>query len=111
LRNYEALLRKFGTDYDKVSESYPRKTQIEEFFAPNEIQLMQFPNFQAFDFSGLAGRLRSSSYAPKEGHANYAPMTAALRELFDAHQKDGTVRMEYITQVYVGQLERTRDSA
>src|SRR5216684_3884034 len=32
LRDYEALLRRFSTDYAKVSESYPRKGQIRDFF-------------------------------------------------------------------------------
>jgi hypothetical protein len=35
---------------------------------------------------------------------NFAPMIAALRELFDANQESGKVRMEYTTQVYLGQL-------
>ena len=54
LRGYEGLLRKFGTDYDKVSESYPSQAQIENFFVPNEVRHLQFPNVQSFDFDGLA---------------------------------------------------------
>ena len=70
----------------------------------------ELPNFQEFDFDGLAGRLRSSSYAPKEGQANYAAMMAALREQFDSTQKLGRVRMDYTTQIYFGQLDAVRGS-
>ena len=70
----------------------------------------ELPNFQEFDFDGLAGRLRSSSYAPQEDQANYAPMMAALREQFDRSQKLGRVRMDYATQIYFGQLDAMRNS-
>jgi SAM-dependent methyltransferase len=70
----------------------------------------ELPNFQEFDFGGLAGRLRSSSYAPKEGDENFAPMMAALHELFDASQKSGCVRMDYTTQIYFGRLDAMRNS-
>jgi hypothetical protein len=62
------------------------------------------PNTQILDWDALAGRLRSSSYAPQEGHANYAPMMAALKELFYASEENGRVRMEYSTHVYFGRL-------
>ena len=74
------------------------------------VRRFELPNFQEFDFEGLTGRLRSSSYAPKEGHANYAPMMAVLRELFDGNQKFGRVRMEYTTQIYFGRMDELRNS-
>jgi hypothetical protein len=64
------------------------------------------PNAQILDWDGLAGRLRSSSYAPQEGQPNYAPIMAALGELFRANQVDGRVKMEYATHVYYGRLAK-----
>ena len=110
LRGYEALLRSFGEDYAQVSESYPRLAQIQAFF-PHAIAHKSFGNFQEFDFAALAGRVRSSSYMPQEGDANFAPMMAALRELFDRTQQSGRVRMDYTTQVYLGPLDAKRNSA
>jgi hypothetical protein len=52
----------------------------------------------------LRGRLRSSSYVPSEGEPNFAPMMAALDDLFAAQQQDGRVLMEFSTWVHVGQL-------
>jgi SAM-dependent methyltransferase len=110
LRGYEALLRSFAKDYAQVSESYPRLAQIQAFF-PHAIARKSFGNFQEFDFGALAGRVRSSSYMPQEGDANFAPMMAALRELFDTTQQSGRVRMDYTTQVYLGPLDAKRNSA
>ncbi|MGO9167989.1 MAG: hypothetical protein ACLP56_14070 [Candidatus Sulfotelmatobacter sp.] len=103
-REYEALLKRFGTDYQSVNNSYPRPEQMLAFFGANEFVSHSLPNHQEFDFEGLSGRFRSSSYAPPPGHPNYAPMMEELQRIFSAHQKDGVVRMEYRTRIYTGQL-------
>jgi SAM-dependent methyltransferase len=134
-RAYEDLLVRHGTDYTRVKEAYPEEKDMEAFFGVSVeaggsrgekhrskdrplpmqevsgVRRLELPNFQEFDFEALAGRVRSSSYAPKEGHANYVPMMVGLRELFDASQKAGRLRMEYTTQIYFGRLDALRDSA
>jgi ubiquinone/menaquinone biosynthesis C-methylase UbiE len=104
LRDYEDLIRKFGTDYSRVNESYPRQEQMRDFFGHNEYRQERLPNFQVFDFEGLAGRVRSSSYMPAPGHSNFAPMMTELDRVFGAHQQDGSVRIEYLTRLYFGHL-------
>ena len=111
LRDYEALLLRFGTDYSQVSESYPRAEQMLEFFRPNEFTSHALPNFQEFDFEGLSGRLRSSSYAPQSGDPRFEPMMQELRRIFDLHRQNGSVRMEYRTRVYTGKLDFDRTRA
>jgi len=111
LRDYEGLLLRFGTDYSKVSESYPRAEQMLEFFRPNEFTSHALPNFQEFDFEGLSGRLRSSSYAPAPAHPQFEPMMSGLRRIFDGHHQNGVVRMEYRTRVYTGKLGFDRKTA
>ena len=111
LREYESLLNRFGTDYAKVSESYPRAEQMLEFYGPNEFTSHALPNFQEFDFEGLSGRLRSSSYAPSPDHPQFEPMLKDLRRLFDAYQQGGVVRMDYRTRVYAGKLDYDRTAA
>ena len=101
---YEDLLVKYGTDYKKVREAYPEAGAMHEFFSGGSVTQRSLPNEQTFNLEGLIGRLRSSSYAPLEGHPNYAPMLSALEELFRANQKDGRVLMEYSTHVYYGRL-------
>jgi SAM-dependent methyltransferase len=105
LRDYEALLRQFGTDYARVHESYARPEQMLEFFGKNELMSHTLPNSQDFDFDGLCGRLRSSSYAPAPDQPQFAAMIEGLRRIFDAHQVHGKVRMEYSTRMYTAKLD------
>jgi len=105
LRAYEAFLSKFGTDYGKVAETYPSAARMAEFFGAAKFREHTAPNRQIFDFDGLSGRLRSSSYAPPPEHPNHKPMLVALKELFDAHSDGGSVSFDYVTYIYYGQLE------
>ncbi|HLZ52607.1 MAG TPA: class I SAM-dependent methyltransferase [Candidatus Acidoferrum sp.] len=104
VRGYENLLRTFGTDYERVKENYPTEEHMREFFGLNQYRASQLPNSQEFDFDGLAGRLRSSSFIPAPDAPNFAPMLAELRRIFEANNKDGRVRLEYSTHVYFGRL-------
>ena len=105
-REYEDLLRRFGTDYTSVRDAYPEAQTIREFLNDGCLGSRDLPNHQIFDWQGLCGRLLSSSYAPKEGHPNYAPMMAELQRMFSANQKNGQIRMDYFTRVYFGQFDR-----
>jgi SAM-dependent methyltransferase len=101
---YEDLLVKYGTDYTSVRDSYPQIHTMQEFLAGGTVSQRDVPNAQVLDWEGLAGRLRSSSYAPLPAQPNYAPMMEALEDLFRANQENGQVRMEYSTHVYFGKL-------
>jgi SAM-dependent methyltransferase len=105
---YEDILVKYGTDYTRVRDSYPKGHDVQSFFLGKEFVHHTLPNVQFLDWEALAGRLRSGSYAPQEGHANFAPMTDALRELFRTYQENGRVRVEYATNLYAGQLPSER---
>jgi SAM-dependent methyltransferase len=104
LRDYEVLLRKYSTDYAQVSAKYPEDKRMADFFALGEFRQRTFTNEQIFDFEGLRGRLLSSSYSPPQGHPNHEPMLAELRRIFDAHNQNGRVRIEYTTHLYYGCL-------
>ena len=101
---YEKLLLKFGTDYEKVVhktlESGDDKT-IEWFFAPQKSYVHSFKNMQVFDFEGVKGRLLSSSYAPIDNDE----MLEELKNIFNKHNKNGTVEFEYETKVYWGKMK------
>lgn len=103
LRDYEELLLTYGTDYNEIR--HERTTgMIHQFFAPLPCQERTFPMQQQFDYQGLAGRLWSSSYAPLEGHPNYAPMMKDLESIYRAHAEGDTVAFEYKTRVFYGRL-------
>jgi SAM-dependent methyltransferase len=105
LRDYEQLLLRFGTDYEKVRHENVAG-EIGQFFAPANFQLKSLDNVQHFDFESLKGRTRSASYTPEPGDPNFAPLFAKLEELFNTHQCGGTVDFEYDTAVYYGRLAR-----
>ncbi len=100
---YEKLLRTFGTDYTTVRHENVTDEDLASFFAgPYEQRF--FENVQILDRAGLRARLLSSSYVPAAGHPRCEPMLAALDELFDAQQRDGTVPMVYDLRVYAARL-------
>lgn len=106
LSDYEQLLKDFGTDYDQVRHD-KGKPAIEQFFANDPFVLRGFPNTQIFDFDGLRGRVRSSSYTPEPGHPTFEPLMRGLEAVFDKHQKNGYVNFDYETKVFYGRLSNT----
>lgn len=104
LEAYERLLHEYGTDYAAVAENYPAQRDVTSFFGPAGCRQAVFENRQVFDLEGFLGRNASSSYMPEPSHPRYEETQAALRELFAAHQQDGSVTFLYDTLVYYGQL-------
>jgi len=106
LRAYDNFVRQYATDYENVTHKYLASYHaLEQFFAPNEMQLIQQHNQQRLDFDGLRGRLLSSSYMPKSGE-RYDAMMEELPHFFAAHAVDGQVALEYDTKIYYGHLDR-----
>lgn len=101
--DYEKLVVKYGTDYSEV-QRLGRIFEGVDFFAPFRCRKRTLPNHQDFDYASLEGRLLSSSYAPQPGEPKHEAMLADLRQLFEKHQRDGLVRMEYDTNIYFGRL-------
>ncbi|MFZ0318934.1 MAG: class I SAM-dependent methyltransferase, partial [Candidatus Sulfotelmatobacter sp.] len=103
LRDYEALLLEYGTDYNEVR--HERTTDsVNEFFDPLPYQERIFAIRQEFDYAGIEGRLLSSSYAPGPDHPQFPPMLRELRRVFDAHAVSGRTTFEYKTRLYFGRL-------
>jgi SAM-dependent methyltransferase len=100
-RDYEQLLLEYGTDYEEVRK---RDQASAGFFGEIKSEKRVLNNYQDLDYAALEGRLLSSSYIPQPGDAAYVPMLAELRRVFDAHQQEGLVRMDYDTKIYFGKL-------
>ncbi len=104
LREYEQLLLTYGTDYEAVR--HERTTDaVNEFFDPTPFQERVFEMRQEFDYTGLEGRLLSSSYAPGPEHPKHESMLRELRRIFETHAGAGRVAFEYNTRVYFAQLK------
>ena len=103
LADYEKLLVEFGTDYSEVRHDKGMPA-IQQFFAGDPFVMKGFPNTQLFDFDGLRGRVRSSSYTPEPDHPKFEPMMRQLKIIFDKHEEKGYVNFDYETKVFYGRL-------
>lgn len=104
LEEYEQLLLRYGTDYEKLRHKNISQEALASFFKPGELQVARFKLSQLFNEEELGGRLLSSSYAPEPGHPNYEPMMAELHRIFDRNQQEGVVSLDYETEIYWGEV-------
>jgi len=104
LAAYDRLLRRFGTDYERVEAESSAEGELHRFFG-GEFRAATFANQQTLDYDGLRGRLLSASYIPLEDDPRFAAMIAELQRTFAEHQENGTVRIEYETKVYYGHVQ------
>ena len=105
---YEQLVRRFNTDFDKINHrnvSNDESEALRRFFGGERYENVNFDNPQTHDWEGVRARLLSSSYMPLSDDPRYDAMLRELREVFDAHQLDGKVMLEYDTRAYYGRLE------
>jgi SAM-dependent methyltransferase len=108
LVEYEQLLKSYSIDYQQVDHRQVDPDVMRDFFGSDRFRQERFRNVQVFDYEGLKGRLVSSSYSPEPGHPNYEPMIDQLKKIFQTHQGDGKVIVEYQTVTYFGQWRESR---
>jgi SAM-dependent methyltransferase len=103
LRDLEALLQRFGTDYGRAVRRDYDETKVREFFGGPFMRLC-FANSQDLDLAALIGRVQSASYVPEPGHPRHGPMMAELTELHARHSQRDLVQFVYTAKLYVGRL-------
>ncbi len=103
LREYENILIKFGTDYEKVRHDNISEKSLSDFFQA-DFRQKTYLNIQTLDFEGLKGRLMSASYMPTENDSNFEPMVVELHGLFDKYAENGKIQVLYNTNVYYSQF-------
>ena len=97
---YDQLIIQHGKDYVQVDHRNINPDKIASFFQPQPCTLKIFDNRQVFDFDGLKGRLLSSSYMPAANEDGYEDMINDLKKLFDQHEQNGKITINYATKVY-----------
>jgi SAM-dependent methyltransferase len=103
-REYNDLLDRVIPGYRKLNHRRVRAEDIGAFFAPNDVELVSFRNFQDLDREGFIGRLLSSSYVPNFGQPGHQEIVDAAEQIFARHQDGGKVTIEYETKLYLGLL-------
>ena len=102
LKAYEALILKYAIDYTSIDHRNISDAIIQEFFTSHTFEKKTFPNVQRFDFTGLKGRLLSSSYIPNSNAASYENMINELQLIFQQYQHNNQVEIHYTTGLYIG---------
>jgi SAM-dependent methyltransferase len=100
MRDYERVVHTHGTSFARSGKELVAVERLRELFGGG-LHEMKLRNFQELDWDGLRGRLLSASYMPLEGQSGSGQMLEELRSAFDRGQKDGRVRMDYETRVYL----------
>ncbi|HUF03637.1 MAG TPA: class I SAM-dependent methyltransferase [Aridibacter sp.] len=103
LRDYEALLLEFGTDYRSVRHDVITPDELTRAF-DKEFRLSTYPNAQVLDLEGVKGRLMSSSYTPPEGDPSFRPMIEKLESIFAEHNESDRIQVLYDTNVFYTQF-------
>lgn len=101
---YEALVQRFGQEYEAVRYRNVDAAVFAEFYGPHGYREVTFPNGQSVEREGLRGRVRSSSYMPAPGDPAHEPMMAEVDAIFDRFQQGGQVTIPYTTRLYFGPL-------
>ncbi|MEM6843718.1 MAG: class I SAM-dependent methyltransferase [Bacteroidota bacterium] len=104
LQDYEQFLQTYAQDYAQVVHRNVDEQVFEKFYSLKGYSVKSFSYTQQFDLAGIRGRYLSSSYAYTETHPNYIEAMEQLAKIFATHAHDGTVAMNYITNVYYGQF-------
>ena len=102
LRDYEALLQKFGNDYNEINHKNVQDESVFTTFYGAPPSDATFDNIQRVDFEGLIGRLNSASYMPGRDDPRHMALARRAQEIFTAHQQNGMVAFEYSTRVFYG---------
>ncbi len=97
--NYEKFMLKYGTDYKEVMN---KEGNVKRFYW---YQKESFYNYQDLDYSSFKGRVLSASYIPLSNNLIFPKMILELEELFNEHQRNGFIRIEYDTKVFYGKLD------
>jgi ubiquinone/menaquinone biosynthesis C-methylase UbiE len=102
MRAYEQLVQDFADKPTRVRHEDVGEKGIRDFLG--EYKKRIFRNAQVLDLAGLEGRLLSSSYSPLPGDPRHSAMLKELRSIFDSHQKEGYVQLEYNTELFCAQF-------
>jgi SAM-dependent methyltransferase len=100
---YEQFLIDHGTDYQCVRHDHGAPAKLARFFG-GPYRTCALPNRQRLSRAGLRGRLLSASYLPGPSDAGYQALLDAIDRLFQQHQQNGEVVIEYDAEIHFSQL-------
>jgi SAM-dependent methyltransferase len=103
LEAYEELLERHGTDYRQVRHDIAAPAKCAALFDAQPV-IRRLPNWQRLDREGFRGRILSASYMPAPGQPGHEALGRDIDRIFDQHQREGWVSIEYDLEVVCGRL-------
>ena len=94
MAEYDALLRSHSREYGIVEKPDETAGRLRASARVRDLREAEFACSQAFDEASFLGRVFSSSYVA-HGVPDRAAFEAALRDLFERHQRSGVVEFRY----------------
>lgn len=104
LRDLEHFLRQFSEEYRQLKDLQAIESSLCSFFDSEGFRKHRFHMAHDLDYEHLQGRVLSCSCIPLPGDPTYPAMARGLWEIFEAHQCDDRVRIDYDTLVYYGRI-------
>jgi SAM-dependent methyltransferase len=101
---YQELVHRHKADRSAVSWVTVPTGQLNRFFGPGGYRTATFDNPQHLDRDGVLARLASSSYMPLPPDPRHDAIMAEANELFDRHQRDGTVTIDHDARTFYGRI-------
>ncbi|WP_341831439.1 class I SAM-dependent methyltransferase [Sphingobacterium thalpophilum] len=99
-QEYEDFLLSHIPSYQSVSHKNISDDDLKQFFGSRSMTKVTLPNQQILDLRSFLGRVRSSSYFPKE-QAENKTLYDDLRTLFDKYAIAERIVFKYITEIYI----------
>jgi len=87
------------------SRHHPLHRVLGTYFGGENPIRLAYPCAAQETWPEFLGRMQSMSFSPQPGDANYADFERVAREIFDGGAVDGTLRVEYSTEVLMKQIE------
>lgn len=99
-KEYEQFLLNHIPSYQSVSHKNIGDDDLRLFFDSRQMTKVSLPNQQVFDLRSFLGRVRSSSYFPKE-QDECKNLYDDLRLLFEKYAISDRIVFKYVTEIYM----------
>ena len=99
-QEYEDFLLSHIPSYQSVSHKNISDDDLKQFFGSRSMTKVTLPNQQILDLRSFLGRVRSSSYFPKE-QAENKTLYDDLHTLFEKYAISERIVFKYITEIYI----------
>ena len=102
MQNYTSLVLEYSPGW---SETQRREHSLDlQGFFGGVYHRRAFPFFQILDWDGLCGRTLSIAHVPGLDDPAHQPMFSRLQDIFERHQNNGEVVLQYETEIYYRRL-------